>query len=496
MPYELAGNCVMKKGGGKVKCHKTHAEAVAHMKALYANVEDAKDWPDNKLLMVAKNFDPESVPADIDEKCWPYQGDYVYVPWGITTFADLEQSEMAQEQAEEIRETTNKFKGLVDNIVGSWDIKDKAAAINKLASEFAAKIKSPKVEKEAEPEMVVWKDAVGQWRWKGVYSNKFKDRDKEILSEKAHENFAKMIDLEIVPAPELWIWHTPQASIGKAERVWYDKETGLAHSEGIFNPGSEAIAESLSTRTDLGMSHGMPISKVIRNAEDPSIFDAYVSREVSVLPKSFAANLLTEFSVGQGEELKMSMSDDKKKFLREVGYSDETIDREFAVKATEEPIVEKNDVVIEEKKEEIVEEVKTEVVEEVKEEVKEEVAPVVEEPKVEAEKDYYSKQETFEALSGVVNSVKELQGLVTSLTEEVKAFKVAPVVEQKDLKDALGVTPPASLTELLSKSATVAPETKVDGRTKLGQDAPEGATKQYTGIRIVDAMINNSRVVQ
>jgi hypothetical protein len=44
MPYHLVGNCVHKKGsdtpipGG---CHKTHEEAIAHLRALMANVSDA-----------------------------------------------------------------------------------------------------------------------------------------------------------------------------------------------------------------------------------------------------------------------------------------------------------------------------------------------------------------------------------------------------------------------------------------------------------------------
>ena len=45
MPYFLDGNCVRKgtkeEPGETVKCHDTHEEALAHMKALYVNVEDA-----------------------------------------------------------------------------------------------------------------------------------------------------------------------------------------------------------------------------------------------------------------------------------------------------------------------------------------------------------------------------------------------------------------------------------------------------------------------
>jgi hypothetical protein len=44
MPYSLKGNCVIKTDSGEtVKCHATHAEAMAHLRALEVNVMDAKD---------------------------------------------------------------------------------------------------------------------------------------------------------------------------------------------------------------------------------------------------------------------------------------------------------------------------------------------------------------------------------------------------------------------------------------------------------------------
>lgn len=45
MPYFLDGNCVMKgtkaNPQGTVKCHKTHQEALDHLRALEVNVPDA-----------------------------------------------------------------------------------------------------------------------------------------------------------------------------------------------------------------------------------------------------------------------------------------------------------------------------------------------------------------------------------------------------------------------------------------------------------------------
>src|SRR6185369_1415140 len=51
MPYKLSGNCVIKAdSGATVKCHQTHAEAVAHLQALEANVPDAKELTTKAFL--------------------------------------------------------------------------------------------------------------------------------------------------------------------------------------------------------------------------------------------------------------------------------------------------------------------------------------------------------------------------------------------------------------------------------------------------------------
>ena len=42
MPYKRVGKCVTKEGGKSVGCSKSVGMAKQHMKALYANVKDAK----------------------------------------------------------------------------------------------------------------------------------------------------------------------------------------------------------------------------------------------------------------------------------------------------------------------------------------------------------------------------------------------------------------------------------------------------------------------
>lgn len=53
MPWKVKGNCVHKENpdgtvGEVVKCHKTRDEAVAHLRALYKNVPDAKKYTESQ----------------------------------------------------------------------------------------------------------------------------------------------------------------------------------------------------------------------------------------------------------------------------------------------------------------------------------------------------------------------------------------------------------------------------------------------------------------
>lgn len=55
MPYKLRGNCVVKSDSGTVvKCHKTRAQALKHLKALKVNVSDAAFASAISLLQAAK----------------------------------------------------------------------------------------------------------------------------------------------------------------------------------------------------------------------------------------------------------------------------------------------------------------------------------------------------------------------------------------------------------------------------------------------------------
>ncbi len=73
-------------------------------------------------------------------KCWDDYA-YSYVPWGVTTLKDAQAAKDAQESAHEIQELGQTYNQIVNNILGSSDVKDKAKAITSLADEFAAELK-------------------------------------------------------------------------------------------------------------------------------------------------------------------------------------------------------------------------------------------------------------------------------------------------------------------------------------------------------------------
>src|SRR5512143_1056106 len=64
MPYSLRGNCVIKSDTGEtVKCHDDHASALAHLRALMANVPDAKE-----STMTDTNLDEATFTTDERKK--------------------------------------------------------------------------------------------------------------------------------------------------------------------------------------------------------------------------------------------------------------------------------------------------------------------------------------------------------------------------------------------------------------------------------------------
>ena len=103
------------------------AAAITKLKKMYADMD--MDTP----------AESDAGPADLDLSESGYGSyDKPWVPWGVTSFSDLDTIEATEELAEEIRERTNQFTGMVSNIMyASPDqIPDKIEALTILFDEF------------------------------------------------------------------------------------------------------------------------------------------------------------------------------------------------------------------------------------------------------------------------------------------------------------------------------------------------------------------------
>ena len=109
--------------GDVVKCHKTMDDAKEQMGALMAAM-------DKEGKMAAM-------------KMW--DDEYIYVPYGVTTFADALADQNLREQVSEIKKQVSMFQSLAYNILGNFEVTDKKAALSSLSTEFQGMI-SPDID--------------------------------------------------------------------------------------------------------------------------------------------------------------------------------------------------------------------------------------------------------------------------------------------------------------------------------------------------------------
>lgn len=167
---------------------------------------------------------------------------------------------------------------------------------------------TPKPKDEA---FSVFKGTDGAWHWHAVFTNNFEDREGEILTEKAHDNYITRVDMGLVPMPVLMGWHTPGTEHGEADMLW--RSGHFVHAVGHFDDSPIAEKAIAFYRKHVGkikMSHGFVAPEW---AFDGKHYDDYNTIEITTLPPYAAANPYTSF-----EELKTmqkEMSDEKRRYL-------------------------------------------------------------------------------------------------------------------------------------------------------------------------------------
>jgi hypothetical protein len=168
------------------------------------------------------------------------------------------------------------------------------------------------------PQLSVFKGVNGKYYWHARHSNNFQDRDKEILSEPAHEAYVRRLDLGLVPMPELWSWHTEGTRQGQAEIVFYDNH--IMNAVGTFDDTPEGEKARKYYERNAGkieLSHGFTFPKW---ALKDGIYEVYNTFEISTLPVGAAANPYTTFQ----EITTMAMSEEKRQHLEATIGKDRT----------------------------------------------------------------------------------------------------------------------------------------------------------------------------
>lgn len=148
---------------------------------------------------------------------------------------------------------------------------------------------------KSEGAFVVQKDLNGEWRWRATFTNNFKDREGEIISEKALDGYLKRVEMGIVPTPELWIGHVEGTKQGVADLVF-----GLGNfvtAVGHFDSPEmgDAAAKFARKYPNVPLSHGFTFPKW---AFKEGVYDVVNVFEISLLPPPLvASNPFTEFEV-------------------------------------------------------------------------------------------------------------------------------------------------------------------------------------------------------
>ena len=247
-----------------------------------------------------------------------------YFPYGgATSFADMDAYHSAREKAREIGDLSYAFERLVSNVLSDESIAEKDVAITSLAVEFQQRMQSQKgvlekvvdkvkeifsiPEKKEEVEHIMsfklLKDAEGNDRWLGWFTNNYKDKEGEIISDEAHKEFVSYLDANPDKAPMFRSWHTPGTDREYPIDFW-DYDNGFFLVGGKLK-SEEAVGLQKAidyTEGKIGLSHGF---YGVRDKNDSRVIVRYRTFEISDLPLAKAANGWTGLDLIQKEALSM-----------------------------------------------------------------------------------------------------------------------------------------------------------------------------------------------
>lgn len=135
-------------------------------------------------------------------------------------------------------------------------------------------------------------------RWIGWYSNNFKDRQAEIISNAAWDDFTERAMSGKCALPELWHYHVQGSKHGAAD--WVGRLGNFMIASGTFDntPDGDAFKAHYRKGGSHTMSHGFFYLKAMKQ---DGVYHWVQTFEVSTLPPGAEANSLTFFDGGQYE---------------------------------------------------------------------------------------------------------------------------------------------------------------------------------------------------
>jgi len=265
---------------------------------------------------------------------------------GAMSFAELEAVESAANEQGRLAKLVDKFRAMARNIMGNAglmpnervtalrnlstgmkdrldDVTERSISIptinGKLDSDYLQKLTDSteatkthnNTGKSLRSGFKVLKAKDGSYRWLGWVSNKFMDREGEILTEKAHLDYIAWLDENPQAAPELWTFHIPGTQREKRADFWGYLNGFLVLGGGLTTDEAKALQGA----GDLAMSHGFYVLEKVKN-----LIGKYRTFEATVLPREAAANPWTEFNVK--ELINMALTDKQRELATQLHGND------------------------------------------------------------------------------------------------------------------------------------------------------------------------------
>lgn len=326
----------------------------------------------------------ESIPAEVANR--PYSG----TAYQLAHEAKMEEAK-AEAPAVVMYDQAEQEK---QNVLTQWltGLTEKLGRIVAKVSDKPVPEEKP-IDEKADSSVRFFKDKAGDWWMLGIYSNRWKDLQGEILSEAAHLEYARWVNATGFE-PAVTLAHQPRLS----EKFWKNmfrrfgndipefnkligeiyKDFGFARVKRIVplngfvlavakvDPSKKDVAEKLSKVSNLAMSHGCLAFKetVDFNLDKTpvNIVDKYRSFEVTVLSKGNAANAVTIPIFVEARTMTKSMSDADRDLLSKILPEEMVAQVDTVTSSLEKDLNErlafKDDPKEESKKEAVAEEVK------------------------------------------------------------------------------------------------------------------------------------------